>query len=66
MSRLEIPLPYRTLWTTGDVGVHAALAGSGDTIPNYCRELCMGSPEPRLKRYGKKVGPLTPGTLWTF
>src|SRR5271157_2471040 len=24
------------------------------------------SPEPRLKRYGKQVGPLTPGTVWTF
>ncbi len=25
-----------------------------------------GTPEPRLKRYGKQVGPLTPGTVWTF
>jgi len=24
------------------------------------------SPEPRLKRYGKQVGPLTLGTVWAF
>ncbi len=44
--------------------------------PSYCRELCMvppepvygvpAPPEPRLKRYGKQVGPLTPGTVWSF
>jgi hypothetical protein len=27
---------------------HHTSEGSGDTIPNYCRELCMVSPEPRV------------------
>jgi hypothetical protein len=33
------------------------MRGSGDTIPNYCRDLCMVSPEP----HGV---PGTPGTLY--
>ena len=34
--------------------------------PQGSNPLGPPGPAPRLKRYGKQVGPLTPGTVWTF
>jgi len=36
--------------------------GSGDTIPNYCRELCMVSPEPGCVPGTREPARNPPGT----
>ena len=44
--------------------------GTRNPEPQLCKvspePRVPGTPEPRLHRYGKQVGPLTPGTVWTF